>query len=167
MQNLASKLPPSPNIFTESNVASCYDNIKFKYLNFEFSGPSPKKMLNILKGVNTSKAAGIENVFGKFLKEGSDALGRPISQFLCNLFMKLNLFPRSCKIAKVKQLFKKFYRNDPQNYRPISLLPILPKIIERIIFITKYKKFPAETTFSTDFYLVSKKSIPLTLASDI
>ena len=42
---------------------------------------------------------------------------------LFNFFIKLNSFPRSCKIAKVKPLFKKGCKTDPQNYRPISLPP--------------------------------------------
>ena len=85
-----------------------------------------------MKGLNPSKAAGIDNLPDKFLKDGAVILARPISQ-LCILSIKLNSFPRSCKIAKSKLLFKKDFKTDPQNYRPISLLPILPKIIERII----------------------------------
>ena len=50
VQNLVSKLPPSPNVFTKSNVTSYYDGIKFKDLNFEFSETS-EKILNILKGL--------------------------------------------------------------------------------------------------------------------
>ena len=123
-QSLLSKLPPSSNVFTESKVASYYDDIKYKDLNFEFSEASPEKILNILKDLNPSKEAGIDNL--------SDTLARPFSQ-LFNLSIKLDLFPRSCKIAKVKPLFKKGSKNDPQNYRPISLLPILSKIFERII----------------------------------
>ena len=130
--NLVSKLPPSPNVFTESKVASFYDDIKFKDLNFKFSETSPEKILNILKDLNPSKTADIDNLTGKFLKDGTDILARPISQ-LCNLSFKLGSFPRSCKIAKVKPLFKKGSKTNPQNYRPISLLPILSKIIERII----------------------------------
>ena len=105
---------------------------KFKDLNFEFSETSPEKTLNILKGLNPSKAAGIDNLSSKFLKDGTDILTRPISE-LCNLSIKLNSFQRSCNIAKVKLLFKKGSKIDPQNYRPISLLPILSKIIERVI----------------------------------
>ena len=99
-QNLVSKLPPSPNVFSESKVASYYDYIKFKDLNFEFFETSSEKIWNILKGLNSSKAAGIDNISGKFLKDGADILARPISQF-CNLSIKLNSFPRSCKFAKV------------------------------------------------------------------
>ena len=129
---MASKLLPSPNVFTESKVASYYDDIKFKDLNFEFSGASPEKILNILKGLNPSQAGSIDNLSGKFLKDGTDILARPISQ-LCNLSIKLNMFPRSCEIAKVKPLFKKGSKTHPQNYRPIALPLILSKIIENII----------------------------------
>ena len=89
-------------------------------------------MLSILKCLNPYKAAGIDNLSDKSLKDGAHDGAQPITQ-LCNLSIKLNSFPRSCKIAKVKPLFKKGSKTDPQNYRPISLLPLLSKIIERIV----------------------------------
>ena len=61
-QNLVSKLPPSPNIFTESKVASSYDNNAVsKGLNFQLLETSPEKILSIFKGLNPFKAAGIDN----------------------------------------------------------------------------------------------------------
>ena len=111
-QNLVSKLPPSPNVFTESKVASYYDNIKHKGVNFE----------NILKGLNPSKAAGIVNLSRKFLKDGADTLAGTISQ-LCNLSTKLNSRPRSCKIAKVKAFFKKRLKNWPSKPPPHFTTP--------------------------------------------
>ena len=104
--NLVSKLTLSPNIFTESKIASYYNNnVVSKDLNFQLLETSPEKISSILKGLNPSKAASIDNLSGKFLKDGAHLLARPISQ-LCNLSIKLNSFPRSCKIAKVKPLFK-------------------------------------------------------------
>ena len=130
---MVSKLPLSPNIFTESKIASYYNNnVVSKDLNFQLLETSREKISSILKGLNPSKAAGIDNLSGKFLKDDAHVLARPISQ-LCNLSIKLNSFPRSCKIAKVKPLFKRGSKMDPQNYRPISLLPLLSKIIERIV----------------------------------
>ena len=61
-------------------------------------------------------------------------LVEPITK-LCNLSIKLSTFPDDCKIAKLKPLFKKGSKIDPQNYRPISLLPLISKIIEKVIHI--------------------------------
>ena len=70
--NLVSKLPFSPNIFTESKIESSYDNNAVsKNLNFQLSERSPEKILSILKGLNLSKTAGIDNLSGKFLKDGT------------------------------------------------------------------------------------------------
>ena len=95
-----------------------------KDLNFQLLETFSEKILSILKGLNPSKAAGIDNLSGKFLKDGAHVLARRISQ-LCNISVKLNCFPRSCKIAKVKPLLKKGSKTDPQNYRSISLIPVI------------------------------------------
>ena len=47
--------------------------------------------------------------------------------------MKLSTFSEECKIAKSKPIFKKTAKNDPKNYRPNSLLPLVSKIIEKPI----------------------------------
>ena len=63
-----------------------------------------------------------------------------ISEFLCNLSIKLSTVPDECKIAKLKPLGKK---TDPKSYRQISLLPFISKILEKVIhdqtveFVTK------------------------------
>ena len=41
-------------------------------------------------------------------------------------------FPDACKIVKLKPLFKRGSKMDPKNYRPISLLLLMPKVLERI-----------------------------------
>ena len=42
-------------------------------------------------------------------------------------------FSDACKIAKLKPIYKKGKKTDPSNYIPISLLPIISKVIERIV----------------------------------
>ena len=59
-------------------------------------------------------------------------MAKPISQ-ICNLSIKQSIFPSECKTANVKILFKKGSKVEPKNYRPISLLPIISKIIEKVI----------------------------------
>ena len=52
---------------------------------------------------------------------------------MCNLFIKFSHFPKDCKVAQLKPLYKKGTKTDPKNLRPISLLPITFKIIEKVI----------------------------------
>ena len=47
--------------------------------------------------------------------------------------MRLDTFPSQCKIAKIKPLFKKGIKTETKNYRPISLLPLISKVIEKSI----------------------------------
>ena len=89
-------------------------------------------VLTLLQQLNPSKSAGIDNLKGKFLKEGTPVLASPITD-LINLSISLSSFPHDCKIAKLKPLYKKDAKTKPKNYRPISLLPLISKIMERII----------------------------------
>ena len=72
------------------------------------------------------------NISGKYLKDGATDLANPISQ-ICNLSINYSIFPFDCKIAKLKPLFKKDSKIAPKDYRPISLIPLVSKIIEKLI----------------------------------
>ena len=89
-------------------------------------------MRKYLINLSPNKASEIDNLSGKFLKDGADVLALPISQ-LCNLSISLSTFPQHCKIAKLKPQYKKGSRTEPKNFRPISLLPLLSKLIEKTI----------------------------------
>ena len=100
-----------------------------KFFNFN---PQHKPVLELLEEVNLSKSAGLDNLAGKFLKEGVHALALHITDF-CNLSVSLSSFPDDCKIAKLKPLYKKETKTKPKNYRPIPLLPLISKVIEKVI----------------------------------
>ena len=85
-----------------------------------------------MEGLNPSKSEGLDNIAGKFLEEGVSILASPLTD-LCNLSISLSSFPDECKVAKLKPLYKKEAKTKPKNYRLISLLPLISKIIEKII----------------------------------
>ena len=87
----------------------------------------------MLLTTNPSKAAGLDNLAGKFLREGASVLVTPVTE-ICNLSIRLSAFPDKCKIAKLKPLFKKGSKTEAKNYRPISLLPLISKIVEKVIY---------------------------------
>ena len=89
-----------------------------------FQTVQPNIISNLLKSCNVNKAAGIENISGRFLKDGADVLDIPITR-ICNLSIRLSQFPKDCKVVN--------FKTDPKNFRPISLLPIVSKIFEKAI----------------------------------
>ena len=88
--------------------------------------------LQLLKDMNIDKAAGIENLSRNFLKGRANTPAKQISE-LCNLSIKYSLLPTDCQIAKLKSLLKKGSTTLPKNYHPSSLLPLISKIIEKVI----------------------------------
>ena len=89
-------------------------------------------VLKLLKNIDISKAAGIDNLPGRFLKHGAVILAKPVTK-ICNLSIKRRIFPDPCKLAKLKPMIKKGSRMDSSNYRPILFLPLLSKIFEKIV----------------------------------
>ena len=84
------------------------------------------------------KAVGPYSVPIKLLK----MISRPISLPLCliiNESFTSGIFPDNLKLAKVIILYKKGSRDNPTNYRPISLLSIFSKIIEKIMYERVYR----------------------------
>ena len=132
-EDLVSKLPAAPNKFNKSTVENYYKNVD-SINRLTFAHISRETVLKILMNVDIAKSAGIDNLSGRFLKDGAKILASPIAQ-LCNLSIKTSSFPDCCKTAKLKPLFKgKGSKTDPKNYRPISLLPLISKIMERVIY---------------------------------
>ena len=89
-------------------------------------------ILEILRDIDTSKAAGIDMLPGRFLKDGADVLAKPVTD-ICNLLISLNKFPRAFRLVKVKPIFKKGRKTNVLNYRTVSLLRILSKVIENVV----------------------------------
>ena len=135
-------MPTGPNKFDINSGREFYKPLNLEENPFHSTKVSENTISDILKELKTNKATGIDNLLGCFLKDGSKVLATPITQ-ICNLSIKLSTVPDECKIAKLKPLYKKGKKTDPKNYRPISLLPVISKILEKVIhdqtmeFVTK------------------------------
>ena len=76
----------------------------------------------------------ISKLPGRFLKDGAKILSKSISE-IYSLSISHGIFPNTCKVAKLKPIFKKDKKVDPSNYRPISLLLLISKTTK--ILMTK------------------------------
>ena len=131
---LMRKLPVALNKFNNNSTKQYYMNIKKSCHNCELCNATLETIKKILACLDSSKAPGLDGMYSKFLKDGAEILALPLCN-LVNLSIKQSLFPDQCKITKLKPLFKKSSKSDPKNYRPISLLPVVSKIIEETIQI--------------------------------
>ena len=84
----------------------------------------------IMMKISSHKAMGIDGISARLLRIGMPAIAPCIAR-LINMAMSTGKFPTRWKTAKVTPLFKSGALSDPSNYRPISVLPVLSKIIER------------------------------------
>ena len=60
----------------------------------------------------------------RFLRDGVDILAKPVTDN-CNFSVSLNKFLRNLILEKDKPIFKKCWKQNVSNYRPVSFLPIL------------------------------------------
>ena len=58
---------------------------------------------------------------------------------LTNLSFNTGIFPSSLKLARVMSIFKKGDQQDCNNYRPISVLSNISKLIEKLLYNRLYK----------------------------
>ena len=79
-----------------------------------------------------NKPCNIDTYPAKVLKHTSYIIS-PIIANIINKSLRSGYFPNILKIARVIPLHKDKSRNDVNNYRPISCLPLLSKIFERIV----------------------------------
>ena len=156
--NLLKKLPNPPNKFTLNTVFQHYKVI-IQRDSFNLVTVSENTILTIFKNTKVSKAAGLDNLFGRFLKDGAKVLAKPVTE-LCNLSITSGKFPDSCKIAKLKPIYKKSSLTGASNYRPISLLQLISKVIKKV-FTIKLAPFSTLEIYYTIINLVFAKIIPL------
>ena len=85
-----------------------------------------------MQDIKSSKAARVDKLSARFLKDDAGILVKPVSAF-CNLSIFWGVIPSVCKVAKLKPILKKDKKTDPSNYRPISLPPVISETTEKVV----------------------------------
>ncbi len=93
----------------------------------------PSEVYTILSRLDVNKATGPDGIGNRLLKEASLSIAEPLCDLL-NRSLSCGVFPSMWKLANVIPLHKKESFTQCNNYRPISLLPCISKVFERIIF---------------------------------
>jgi len=132
--NLASKIIPPRN----KTFNSFLQNPPLS--RFKFEKITEENILKLMLNFKPKTSRGIDGISMKLLKCVSDIIVKPIT-FLVNQAITSGTFPNKLKIAKVMPVYKKDDNTLPTNYRPISILPTVSKIFEKVLFNQIYEYF--------------------------
>ena len=156
---LQKKLSRTPNKITSQIKKNYYTKTSWNISNnFEFSNVSEEVIKKILLSLDTSKAAGMDQIPSKFLSDSAEMLALPLRNII-NLSKKLSTFQEECKIAKLKPIFKKGGRSNPKNCRSISFLPLVSVIIEKLIYFQIEDYLNETTLVDSDLRTETKGSL--------
>lgn len=136
-----------------SNLIKSPNNMTFAtYLknrinhNLQFKLITPDEVGKIIDNLAPKTSSGFDGISSKLLKTVKNSLLNPITVII-NQMLTRGIFPDKLKIAKVTPVYKKDDETLFTNYRPISLLPTISKIFEKIIFNQMYTYFKEKNLF--------------------
>ena len=122
------------------------------------------EILDLIKNLETKKSAGYDSITNNVIKQTSFVIA-PYLEKLFNRCLFKGIFPECFKIAQVTPLHKGGDKQDPNSYRPISLLPGFGKLLERVIssrllgYLNKYNllssfQFGFRKGFNTEYAIL-------------
>ena len=93
---------------------------------------NPQNVLSVLINLDPSKAPGPDLIHNRILKASANVLSEPLS-ILFNRSINESKFPTPWKISHITPIFKKGDTSKCTNYRPISLLSCVGKVLETLV----------------------------------
>lgn len=123
--NLASKIKPNGRDFMEF-----LPDIKAPKM--QFKPVTETQIIKILSSMKNKVSFSHDFLSNKLLRHVREEISLPLCH-LVNISMRLSYVPQTWKRAKVVPVFKSGSKTEPGNYRPISLLPTLSKVLEKVI----------------------------------
>ena len=119
------------NIDTISHIATPNEK-------FTFSKISTEQVKQVIRKLVNNKATGVHDIPNRVLKDCVDVIAPFLTGiFNCSLLSKI--FPDDLKTGKVAPVFKCGDRDNLNNYRPITVLPTIARVFEKLIYQQLYQ----------------------------
>lgn len=139
--------------------------LRYSQMNY-FEPCTEKEILTIINNLDSNSSVGVDGISTKVIKCVKELIKNRLT-ISFNKLLNDGSFPDSLKIAKVTPIYKSGTRTDPGNYRPISVLPILSKIFEKVIHTRLLNYLNSINFFFDRQYGFRPKSNTLTATIDL
>ena len=123
-----------------------------------FFPTDPGEILKIINTLKMKSSQGFDNISTKLLKSTIDEILIPLTHII-NISMQSGTVPEKMKIAKIIPIYKSGEKDIFNNYRPISLLPALSKIMDKIVANRLVNYFNRYDLFHKHQYGFRKKTL--------
>ena len=110
-----------------------------------------QEIQNLINKLPKKTSSGYDNISNILLKKLSNCLLEPL-EILFNKSLKEGTFPDKMKLADITPLHKSKIMHDCNNYRPISLLLTISKLLEKIMYTRTYKFLETSNLLFTSQY---------------
>lgn len=124
-KSLAEKLRPTNDHSPSITLKSCPNS-------FVLLPVDEHEIDKLISNLKSDCAVGLDMISANLVKDNKNHLVKPIT-YICNLAFSTGVFPTVFKKSKIVPIHKSGTRDCVGNYRPISILPTLSKILERAI----------------------------------
>ena len=84
------------------------------------------------------KSVGLDNIPNKLLKIAADVVA-PSLTAMFTASINMGIFRQEWKESRASPVYKSGARNDPSNYRPISAIPVIAKVFEKLVYEQLYE----------------------------
>ena len=101
--------------------------------NYSFSLITDSQVLKHLTQLSANKATGLDGIPSRFVKDGASVIAESLAHVI-NLSLIQGVVADDLKSARVIPIFKKNDKTSVGNYRPVSILNIVSKIYERVVY---------------------------------
>ena len=116
---------------------------------FQVAPISPDDLCRVISRMRNSAACGADGLCIRFIKIGLPSLCHVLTHIVNSSLVSQHV-PGSWKLALVHPIQKSSKSTDTTNYRPISILPTIAKIVERVVYEQLFYFFTAHHLFSSN-----------------